>query len=69
MAYYIGTKTKCEEYNQQVCEGEKYKGSTSSWSNVIRHATQSKFAIVKHEKYSSDMQEVESLSEDWFTSF
>lgn len=66
MSYYIGTKQKCEDYNQLVTEGENYQGSTTSWASIVHHPTiEDKCAIVKHENYNAAMEEVEVLSEDW----
>lgn len=65
MAYLIGTKQECEDYNQDVTLGENYQGTTTQWASVIEHPTENKCAIVAHENYSSEMQEVEVLTEDW----
>lgn len=65
MAYYIGTKLQCEAYNQVVTAGENYQGSTARWSEPRKHPTQVLYAIVKHDNYSSDMQEEAVLTEDW----
>jgi hypothetical protein len=66
MAYYIGTKQECEAYNQIVTDGENYQGTTARWSEPIEHPTQVLYAIVKHDNYSSDMEEVEVLPENWY---
>ena len=66
MAYYIGTKQECEDYDQEVTIGENYQGTTTQWASVIEHAAQEIYAIVKHDNYSSDMEEVEVLPENWY---
>ena len=66
MAYYIGTKTACEAYNNEVTQGEEYNGATTKWSEVIRHATLSKFCIKAHKSYPSNMTHKEILSSDWY---
>jgi hypothetical protein len=66
MAYYIGTNQECEDYNQEVTVGENYHGTTTRWSDIIENPTQVQYAIVKHDNYSSDMEEVEVLPENWY---
>jgi hypothetical protein len=63
--YYIGTKTDCLAYNDQVTLGEKYKSSTVRWENVSHHKNGIEFAIFKHENYESNMILVESLPNNW----
>lgn len=65
MAYYIGTKTQCEEYNNKVTKGEGYSGITTVWSKPEKHPTQSIFKIAAHEKYSSEMTYKEVLADSW----
>lgn len=64
--YYTGTENECNDYLQTVNAGENYSGITSTWANVIEHPTENKCAIVKHENYSAQMTELESLTEDWY---
>ena len=66
MVYYIGTKQQCEDYNQDVTLGQNYQGTTTQWASVIEHPSENKCAIVAHENYSSELEQVESLSSDWF---
>ena len=66
MAYYIGTNQECIDYNQEVTVGENYHSTTTRWSDIIENPTQVQYAIVKHDNYSSDMQEVEVLPESWY---
>jgi hypothetical protein len=63
--YYIGTKTDCLAYNDQVTLGEKYKSSTVRWDNFIRNENGQGFAILKHDNYESNMILVESLPDTW----
>lgn len=65
MAYYIGTNQECVDYNQEVTVGENYHSTTTNWSDIIKNPTQVQYAIVKHDNYSSDMEEVEVLSDSW----
>ena len=65
--YYIGTQQQCEDYNQEVTLGENYQGGTTTWASVIQHPTESKYAIVAHEKYTSNLQSLESLTQDWYS--
>jgi hypothetical protein len=64
--YYKGTKTKCEDYNTKVTLGENYQGSTNSWANVTKNQNGQSFAILKHEKYESNMQEIEKIPDSWY---
>ena len=66
MIYYIGTKQQCEDYNQEVTHGENYRGGTTTWANILEHPTESKCAIVAHEKYPSQLETIESLNQDWY---
>ena len=63
--YYKGTKEECEDYNTKVTLGENYQGSTDSWSNLISNQNGQGFAILKHEKYESNMQEIEKIPDSW----
>ena len=40
--------------------------SSLNWASVIEHPTENKCAILKHENYSAQMTELESLTEDWY---
>lgn len=64
--YYIGTKQQCEDYNQEVADGENYQGTTIMWASVIEHPTENKFAILANKKYTSDLETVEKLGSDWY---
>ena len=63
--YYKGTKEECEDYNTKVTEGENYQGSTTSWANVTSNQKGQGFAILKHDNYESDMEQIENL-DNWF---
>ena len=64
--YYIGTKIKCNQYNEQVTQGEGYVGDvTVKWDSLRKHPNQDLYAIIKHKNYESDMNLIETLSEDW----
>ena len=65
MAYYIGTNKECTDYNQEVTAGENYRGTTTHWSDIIENPTQVQYAVIKNDKYPSDMDEVEVLPESW----
>jgi len=65
--YYVSTnKEDLDSYNEHVSVAENYNGTTTHWSEIIEHPNGTDFAIMKHEKYDSDLTEVDSLSEDWF---
>lgn len=68
MSFYIGTKTSCEAYNEEVTQGMGLgHGDTITWSLITRHATQSKFAVVAHHEFvAENLKLVERLTEDWF---
>lgn len=68
MAYYIGTKTQCDAYNNEVTQKENYQGSTTKWASITYHPTiNDKCAIVANEKYTSELEMVEVLTSDWTT--
>ena len=66
--YYVSTsKADLESYNNLVSIGEHYDGQTTvRWANVIEHKDGNLFAILKNDKYETDLQTVENLSSDWF---
>jgi hypothetical protein len=66
--YYISdNKSDLEAYNNLVSQGEKYDGQTTvKWANVIEHKDGGLFAILKNDKYETDLESVETLSSDWF---
>lgn len=66
--YYISTnKSDLEAYNNLVSQGEHYDGLTTvRWANVIEHKDGNLFAILKNDKYETDLETVEALSSDWF---
>jgi lysylphosphatidylglycerol synthetase-like protein (DUF2156 family) len=63
--YYIGTKQECEDYNNQVTLGERYKFSTVRWENVSHHKNGIEFAIFKHKNYESEMQTIDKIPDSW----
>jgi len=63
--YYTGTKQECEAYNVIVTEGENYQSSTSRWAEVTGHQNGNDFAILKNSKYESELNEIETLPDDW----
>jgi len=64
--YYTGTKQECESYNAIVTQGEKYQSSTGSWSTILEHKNGVEFAIIRNEKYSSELELLTELPNDWF---
>ena len=64
--HYKGTKTKCEDYNTKVTLGENYQGSTTSWANVISNQNGQGFAIIKHDKYESEMTLIDKIPDSWY---
>jgi hypothetical protein len=63
--YYKGTLQQCTAYNDQVTFGEEYNTPTLRWENVTNHKNGIDFAILKHQNYESDMEQIENL-EGWF---
>jgi len=71
MSYYIGTLEECNAYNQKVNEAKAYKGAvTSNWAVPEHHPTDDYCAIIANASVEPDeesnLQIVESLSEDWY---
>ena len=65
--YYIGTKNQVDYYNDKVGQGEDYNPPTERWANPIHHPTESKWAIVKHNRYThGSMELVDELTKDWY---
>ena len=64
--YYKGTKIECEDYNTRVTLGENYQGSTNRWANVTRNQNGQGFAILKHEKYESEMTLIDKIPDSWY---
>lgn len=66
MYYTSQNRSELVAYNESVSSGESYNGTTTHWANVIEHPNGTDFAILKHEKYDSELTLVESLGDDWF---
>ena len=63
--YYTGTKTECEAYNLEVYNGtESMKQDTFTNSYASIQEIEGQFYILKHEDFSSNMQEVNELPFD-----
>lgn len=65
MSYYKGTEDECLDYDNQVTQSENYV-SGDNWANPIQHPTSGKWAILKHDNYTSEMILESELSSDWF---
>ena len=60
--YYKGTKTECEAYNLQVYNGtESMKQDPFTTSYASIQEIEGQFYILKHEDFSSNMQEVNQV--------
>jgi len=71
MAFYIGTKSSCEDYDIKVSNQLGFNGSiTASWSDVNRHPAKSLFRVAAHGSItpdeSSGLKLVDTLTNDWF---
>ena len=67
MYYISNNKSDLEAYNNLVVVGEGYDGRTTQrWANVIEHPEGTQFAILKHDKYQTDLNTVETLDSSWF---
>jgi len=63
--YYKGTKTECEDYNLEVYNGTESMNQdpfTNSYASI--QEIEGQFYILKHEDFSSNMQEVNELPFD-----
>ena len=60
--YYKGTKTECEAYNLEVYNGtESMKQDPFTTSYASIQEIEGQFYILKHEDFSSNMQEVNQV--------
>jgi hypothetical protein len=71
MAFYIGTKSSCEDYDIKVSNQLGFNGSiTASWSDVNRHPAKSLFRVVAHgiiePNEGANLKLVDTLTDDWF---
>jgi len=57
--YYKGTEQECIGYDATVTAGENYQGTTTHWASPIY--SEGNWYIAKNDKYSSSMEEVESV--------
>ena len=63
--YYKGTNTECEAYNLEVYNGTESMNQdpfTTSYASI--QEIEGQFYILKHEDFSSNMQEVNELPID-----
>ena len=63
--YYKGTNTECKDYNLEVYNGTKsmkQDSFTTSYASI--QEIEGQFYILKHEDFSSNMQEVNELPFD-----
>ena len=65
MYYTSQNKSEVEAYNTLVTQGEGYNGTTQQWASIVEHKDGNQFAILKNNKYPSEMQEIELL-DGWF---
>ena len=67
MYYTSNDRVELETYNDLVSQSENYDGTTTTdWANVIEHPNGLQFAILRHQKYQTDLNTVDALSSDWF---
>lgn len=67
MAYYTSTtKADLEAYNTSVNTGEGYSGTTTQWASIVEHPNEEDFAILKHDSYTAELTEKETLGAEWF---
>jgi len=63
--YYKGTKRQCQYYNRKVYNGtESMKQDPFTTSYASIQEIEGQFYILKHEDFSSNMQEVNELPFD-----
>ena len=64
--YYISNiEQDLINYNDTVNQGENYNGTTTNWANIIKHYNEELYAIMKHPKYSAELEELETLN-GWY---
>lgn len=68
MYYTSQNKSELKSYNDLVTQGEKYDGVfTTKWSEIIENPISGEFAILKHSKYETNLNEVDVLDDSWFS--
>ena len=65
--YYIGTEAECQAYDDEVTAGSNYDGvNCTHWADLIEHKDGDLFAVIAHTDYSSDLDSLSALPENWF---
>jgi hypothetical protein len=57
--YYISENIKdLQDYNNFVNKKENYSGTTTNWSDIIKHKDENLFAILINDKYITNLQSI-----------
>jgi hypothetical protein len=68
MYYTSQDKSALVSYNELVNSGEGYSGTTTQWASIVEHPNGKDFAILKHDSYTAELTEEETLGAEWFPS-
>ena len=66
MYYTSQDRNELEAYNTLVTTGEGYNGTTTDWATIIEHPNGSDYAILKHDSYTAELTEEETLGTEWY---
>ena len=66
MYYTSQDRNELEAYNTLVTTGEGYNGTTTDWATIIEHPNGSDYAILKHDSYTAELTEEETLGAEWY---
>jgi hypothetical protein len=67
MYYTSQDKSELEAYNTLIVEGEGYDGvNTKRWATIVEHPNGEDFAILKHDSYTAELTEEETLGAEWY---
>jgi hypothetical protein len=67
MYYTSQDKSELEAYNTLIVEGEGYDGvNTKRWADIVEHPNGLDFAILKHDSYTAELTEEETLGGEWY---
>jgi len=65
MYYESNIEQDLIDYLESVNQSENYNGGTTTWSNIIKHYQEDRYAIIAHPRYESNLATLDNL-EGWY---